>query len=171
MDVTINKTDDISFYYTEANYILPVSNFKLNFDANYRGSRAGDNLDTAHIDGNMIGLRAGFSELYGFGASVAYTTVNDDDDALLGLGNGPLCYTMLSIRGPLVFNGYSGMDSYKIATTYDFSKVGIMGLTSELAYVNASQDASNASTITTAAHTHADIDGYSSKSHVCRSRT
>jgi len=161
--LTIDKTDNIAFFYTEANYVLPVSNFKLNFDINYRGSRAGSELDAAHIDGNMLGLRAGFSELYGFGATIAYTTVSDDDDALLGLGNGPFCYTMLSIRGPLVFNSFAGMDTYRFGATYDFSKVGITGLTSELAYVTASQDAPSAATITTRAGYKADIEGYSAK--------
>lgn len=159
--LTASGKDDISFYYAEANYVLPVSNFKLNFDANFRGSSAGSNLDAFNIDGHMIGLRAGFSELYGFGASLAYTTVSDNDDALLGLGNGPSSYTILAIRGPLVFTSFAGMDCYKIATTYDFSKIGITGLTSELAYVNGSQDTPSAATISTMANTHADIDGYS----------
>jgi len=158
-----DKTDDVSFYYTEANYVLPVSNFKLNFDANYRGSRAGNELDIIHVDGNMLGLRVGFAELYGFGAALAYTTVDNGDDVLLGLGNGPSCYTMLAIRGPLVFNGYSGMDTYKLSTTYDFSKVGVNGLTTELAYVTAKQDAPSASTISTVANRKAEIDGYSVK--------
>lgn len=159
----VNGTDDVSFFYTEANYVLPMSNFKLNFDANYRGSRAGSNLDAAHIDGDMLGLRIGFSELYGFGAAVAYTTVSNDDDALLGLGNGPSCYTILPIRGPLVFNGFAGMDTFKFSTTYDFSKIGIAGLSTELSYVTAEQDKPNTATISTPVNTHADITGYAAK--------
>ena len=140
--VGMNKTDDVSFYYAEANYVLPMSNFKVNFDANYRGSRGGSEFDIAHIDGNMLGLRVGFTELYGFGAALAYTTVSGDDDALLGLGNGPSCYTILPIRGPLVFNGFAGMETYKLSATYDFSKIGISGLATELSYVTAKQDRS-----------------------------
>lgn len=154
-------TDDISFYYTEANYVLPINGFKLGFDVNYRGSSAGSNLDIYHIDGNVLGLRAGFSELYGFGASFAYTTVSNNDDALLGLGNGPSSYTILAIRGPLVFTSFAGMDSYKLNTTYDFSKVGITGLTSELAYVIGKQDAPSAATISSPANQFAEITGYS----------
>ncbi|WP_041959906.1 OprD family outer membrane porin [Sulfurospirillum arsenophilum] len=163
--VVINsgQTDDISFFYTEANYVLPMSNYKLLFDANYRGSRAGNALDIANVDGNMIGLRAGFSELYGFGGTIAYTTVSNNDDALLGLGNGPSCYTMLSIRGPLVFNGFAGMDTYRFGATYNFAQVGITGLTSELAYVTAKQDAPSAATISTKANNKAEIEGYSAR--------
>ena len=159
--VKMDGTDDISFFYTEANYMLPMSNFKLNFDINYRGSRAGEGLDTAHIDGSMLGLRVGFSELYGFGGAIAYTTVSNDDDALLGLGNGPSCYTILPIRGPLVFNGFAGMDTYKINTTYDFSKAGILGLLGELTYVTAKQDTPSLTTISTKANQFAEITGYS----------
>lgn len=155
-------TDKISLYYTEANYLLPMNGYKLAFDANFRGSKTDSDLDSRNIEGNMLGLRAGFSELNGFGASIAYTTVSDDDDALLGLGNGPSTYTILAIRGPLVFTSFAGMDSYKLATTYDFSKVGITGLTSELAYVTAKQSAPKAATASTAvANTYAEIDGYS----------
>ncbi|ATB69351.1 outer membrane porin [Sulfurospirillum diekertiae] len=158
-----SATDDISFYYSEANYVLPMSNYKLLFDANYRGSRAGSGLDVAHIDGNMLGLRAGFSELYGFGGTIAYTTVSNGDDALLGLGNGPSCYTMLSIRGPLVFNSFAGMDTYRFGATYNFSQVGITGLTSELAYVTAKQDTQSTATISTATNAKAEIEGYSAR--------
>ncbi|WNY98483.1 OprD family outer membrane porin [Sulfurospirillum sp. 'SP'] len=161
--VQMDGIDDISFFYTEANYVLPMSNYKLFFDANYRGSRAGSALDIAHIDGNMLGLRAGFSELYGFGGTIAYTTVSNNDDALLGLGNGPSCYTMLSIRGPLVFNGFAGMDTYRFGATYNFAQVGITGLTSELAYVTAKQDAPSAATISTKANNKAEIEGYSAR--------
>lgn len=154
-------TDDISFYYAEANYVVPMNNYKLNFDANFRGSRAGSGLDIYHIDGDMLGLRAGFSEFNGFGASLAYTTVSNDDDALLGLGNGPSSYSILAIRGPLVFTSFAGMDSYKLSTTYDFSKLGVTGLTSELAYVTAKQSAPNASTISSKLNEFAEITGYS----------
>ena len=161
--VGMNKTDDVSFYYAEANYVLPMSNFKVNFDANYRGSRGGSEFDIAHIDGNMLGLRVGFTELYGFGAALAYTTVSGDDDALLGLGNGPSCYTILPIRGPLVFNGFAGMETYKLSATYDFSKIGISGLATELSYVTAKQDTPSAATISTPVGTKAEIDGYAVK--------
>ncbi|WP_333803701.1 OprD family outer membrane porin, partial [Sulfurospirillum sp.] len=161
--VGINKTDDISFFYTEANYVLPMSNYKLLFDANYRGSRAGSELDAAHIDGSMLALRVGFAELYGFGGALAYSTVSNGDDMMLGLGNGPLCYTILPIRGPLVFNGYAGTDTYKLSTTYDFSKIGVNGLTTELAYVTAKQDAPSAATISTKASNKLEVDGYSVK--------
>lgn len=154
--------DSLTMYYTEANYVLPMSGYKLLFDANFRGSKTGSDLDSRNIEGNMLGLRVGFSELNGFGASVAYTTVSDNDDALLGLGNGPSSYTILAIRGPLVYTSFAGMESYKLATTYDFSKIGIAGLSSELAYVTAKQDsAPSAATASTATNMRAQIDGYS----------
>lgn len=154
--------DSIDLYYTEANYVLPMNNYKLLFDANFRGSKTGSDLDARNMEGHLIGLRAGFSELYGFGASFAYTTVSDKDDALLGLGNGPMSYTILAIRGPLVYTSFAGMDSYKLAATYDFSKLGITGLTTEVAYVTAEQDKTHTFlTASTAANTRAEIEGYS----------
>lgn len=98
-DVTMGTSkDDITFYYTEANYVLPMNGFKLGFDANYRGSKTGNNLDSKNYEGDMIGTKISISELAGFGASLAYTTVSDDDAVLLGLGNGVSSYTAMSMR-------------------------------------------------------------------------
>lgn len=49
---------------------------KLLFDATYRGSRTGNALDDLFLEGNMYQGRVGFSELAGFNASFAYSTVS-----------------------------------------------------------------------------------------------
>lgn len=162
--MSATKKDDISFYYTEANYLLPMSSFKLGFDVNYRGSKTGSNLDSYNYEGTMLGLKASLSELSGFGASVAYTTVSDKDAVLLGLGNGPVSYTTPPIRGPFLYTCLSGMDSYNFELSYDFSKVGVSGLKGAVQYLTAEQDAPSVATgiggSSTANGAHADYEGY-----------
>lgn len=158
------KKDDISFYYTEANYLLPMNGFKLGLDANYRGSRTGSNLDSYHYDGNMLGLRLSLLDFYGFGASVAYSTVSDNDSVITGLGNGTTTYTALLIRGPYAYSSSSGRDSYKFTINYDFEKVGVRGFKGEMQYITASQDKPSVDTgiggLQTKANAHADFTGY-----------
>lgn len=164
VEMSATNKDDISFYYTEANYLLPVNNFKLGLDVNYRGSKTGSNLDTYNYEGTMLGLRVSLAELFGFGASVAYTTVSDKDSVLLGLGNGPSSYTALPIRGPFAYSCLSGMDSYKFELSYDFNKVDVSGLKGSVQYLVAEQDAPSVKTgigaSSTAAGAHSDYEGY-----------
>lgn len=162
--LSATKKDDISLYYTEANYLLPMNSFKLGFDVNYRGSKTGTNLDSYNYEGTMLGLRASLAELSGFGAAIAYTTVSDKDAVLLGLGNGPVSYTMLPIRGPFLYTCLSGMDSYLFELSYDFSQMGVSGLKGTAQYVTTKQDAPSVATgispSNTAAGAHADYEGY-----------
>ncbi|WP_277641851.1 OprD family outer membrane porin [Wolinella succinogenes] len=153
--------DDISLYYAEANYLLPMEGFKLGFDVNYKGSRTGKDLDFKNLEGDMWGLRFSVLDFYGFGASLAYTTVSSDDDVILGLGNGAGSYTVLPIRGPLVYSGYAGMDSYSLKLFYDFAQLRIKGLRVEAQYLEASQDAPSVTTRSTTAGTRSDYKGYS----------
>lgn len=164
VEMSATKKDDISLYYTEANYLLPINSFKLGFDVNYRGSKTGANLDSYNYEGTMLGLKASLAELSGFGASVSYTTVSDKDSIILGLGNGPTSYTALPIRGPFAYSSLSGMDSYLFELSYDFSKMGVSGLKGAVQYLTAEQDAPSVATgigsLSTAAGAHADYEGY-----------
>ncbi len=144
------KKGEISLYYAEANYVLPFEALKLKFDAQYRGSRtdlngadetkSGAGGAKRGYDGDMIGLRVGFSDLFGVSASIAYTSVTDKDALIVGVGNGPTTYTMLPIRGPYVFTSHAGMDMYKLDFGYDFKTVGVNGLKASAAYVWGEQD-------------------------------
>jgi len=152
--------DDIDMYYTEAKYVVPMNGFKLGFDASYRGSKTGSDLDSLNYEGDMLGGRISISELAGFGASIAYTTVSDDDALIVGMGNGGETYTGMLIRGPFYYSCLAGMDAYKFEVTYDFSKIGVAGLKGVLQYVDANQDAPSIKAGSTAAKTHADYTGY-----------
>jgi len=128
--------DDVDVYYTEANYVLPVSGFKLGLDANFRGSKAGsaiDNLANVNLDGKYTAARISISELAGFGASFAYGTVSKGDSVVAGMGNGPTSYTSTMIRGTST-RMMADTDSYLFAATYDFSKLGVAGLTALAQY-------------------------------------
>ncbi|WP_170000312.1 OprD family outer membrane porin [Campylobacter sp. RM9328] len=140
---TVAKNGDIDLYLAEANYVLPVADLlKLKFDLQWKGSRADGSLDAANVnlDGDMLGVRVGVSDFYGFGASYAYTTVSDDDAVILGVGNGPGSYTAMPIRGPFVYTGFAGMDTHKFILNYDFSTIGVKGLKTALHYVTGEQD-------------------------------
>ena len=152
--------DDIDLYYTEANYVMPMDGFKLGFDANYRGSKTGSKLDSLNNEGTMFGGRISISELAGFGASVSYSTVSDNDAVIVGLGNGVDTYTGIMIHGPFYYSSLAGMDSYKFELTYDFSKIGIAGLRGIVQYIDASQDTPSVNAGSTLANTHADFSGY-----------
>ena len=151
---------DINFYLAEANYKVPVGDFKLGFDAMYKGSRTTRGLEDLNYDGNMIGLRAGIYDFVGFSASYAYTTVSDNDALAFGLGNGPGSYTLLPIRGPFVFTGYAGMDVHKFLFSYDFKEVGADGLKAALHLVKGKQDAPHRNAGPTAAKTRMNVQGW-----------
>jgi len=125
--------DDIDVYYTEVNYVLPLSGFKLGFDANFRGSKAGSQLDVANLDGTYTAGRLSISELAGFGASFAYGKTSKDDAVIAGMGNGPTSYTSTMIRGTST-RMLSDTDSYLFQATYDFGKLGVTGLTAVAQY-------------------------------------
>ncbi|QIR76526.1 outer membrane porin, OprD family [Sulfurospirillum diekertiae] len=131
---------DANGFYGEGNYVLPLSNMKVILDAGYRGSRTTSVLDTAHLEGDMFQARVGFKELAGFGASFAYSTVSSDQSVLLGAGNGPTTYTAPLIKAAEVTSG-ANTDAYKVEATYDFSKVGVVGLKVLGQYVYVDQDA------------------------------
>ena len=157
--------DDVNLYNLEANYKLPFDAFKLGFDVMYKGSRVNGAMDNAHLDGNMWNFRVGISELFGFSASYAYSTVSDDDAMILGIGNGPGSYTALPIRGPFVFTNYAGMDIHKITLGYDFGAIGVKGLKTSLQWLKGEQDTLSHNThkggsIGQQKGTHMDVEGW-----------
>jgi hypothetical protein len=131
---------DANVFYAEGNYVVPLSNMKLLIDATYRGSRTSNaTFDSFHVEGDMYQGRVGFSELAGFNASFAYSTVSSDQSVLLGAGNGPTTYTAPLIKGAEVTSG-AGTDAYKVEVGYDFTKVGVPGLKVLGQYVKIDQD-------------------------------
>nr|AAN31662.1 metalloid reductase RarA [Sulfurospirillum barnesii SES-3] len=128
-----HDTDGVDVYYTEANYVLPMSGFKLGFDATFRGSHTRDDLDALNASGHMFSGRVSLSGLAGFGASFAAATTSSDH-VLLGAGNGPTTYTATMIAGAATPTAAANTDSYLFQVTYDFSKVGVAGLTAVAQY-------------------------------------
>lgn len=131
---------DIGMYYTEANYVLPLSGFKLGFDALFRGSQVNGTqaFEAYNLDGSYTGVRVSISELAGFGFSVAAGTTSSDS-VVIGIGNGTTTYTTSMLAGstPRIT---ANTDSYLFQATYDFSKRGVAGLTSIVQYGLISQD-------------------------------
>ncbi|NCC11516.1 MAG: outer membrane porin, OprD family, partial [Bacteroidia bacterium] len=124
---TVNRATqagDVDVYYAEAGYVLPMSNFKLGFDANYRASRTDKDVD---MDGYYTAARISLKDLAGFGASFAYGTTSNKDLVILGAGNGPSTYTGSLIRASTE-TARANTDSYLFTATYDLSKVGVTGL-------------------------------------------
>jgi len=126
---------DLGLYYTEANYLIPMSGFKLGFDAVFRGSKvsnATQAFENLNIEGTYTGVRASISELAGFGFSAAAGTTSSET-AVISIGNGGTTYTTIIMAGstPLIVGN---TDSYLFAATYDFSKIGLTGLTSLFQY-------------------------------------
>ncbi|WP_041956634.1 OprD family outer membrane porin [Sulfurospirillum arsenophilum] len=124
---------NVSVYYAEANYVLPVAGFKLGFDVNARGSRTGAQLDVAQLEGDYYAGRISISELAGFGASFAAGITSDDQGVIAGMGNGPTSYTSTMIRGTSKVMT-ADTDSYLFAATYDFGKIGVTGLSAIAQY-------------------------------------
>ncbi|MFB1008128.1 MAG: OprD family outer membrane porin [Sulfurospirillum sp.] len=131
MDAAFTATaiDDVDLYYTEMNYTYPMNGFKLGFDANFRGSKTGSNLDALNAEGHMLGGRIRVSELNGFGASFAATTNSKNDAVIESIGLGGDAYTSVMIRGPFNTTPLANSDAYKLEVSYDFSKMNIPGLT------------------------------------------
>ncbi len=126
---------DVDVYYTEANYVLPVAGFKLGFDVNYRGSTTDGTLsDTTFLEGQMVAGRVAIKDLAGFGASFAAATTSNNDHVVLGMGNGPSTYTGTLIAGSSTATSAANTDSYKFQVDYDFSKIGVAGLSALAQY-------------------------------------
>jgi len=140
---------DADIYNVEANYLLPMSSFKLGFDAVYRASKTGTALDSLNLEGNYMGGRLSVKELAGFGASFAYGQSDSSDGLIAGMGGGAdNLYTGTVIRGGT--NTYKAdTDSYLFAATYDFSKVGVAGLTALAQYAVSEQSRVGAATTST----------------------
>lgn len=161
----VAKWDDVDVYYTEANYVLPVAGFKLGFDANVRGSHTGDGKNTAgtsmkalQLDGTYTAGRISLSDLAGFGFSFAGATVSESDAVVAGMGNGPTSYTSTMIRGTST-RMMADTDSYLFAASYDFSKIGVAGLTA-LAQYGWTSEGKNAKVSTGGAPTTAEAADY-----------
>ncbi|AOO64727.1 OprD family outer membrane porin [Sulfurospirillum halorespirans] len=139
-DVEFTEGGDANVFYAEGNYVVPLSTMKLLFDVTYRGSRtSNETFDGFHVEGDMYQGRIGFSELAGFKASFAYSTVSDDQSVLLGAGNGPSTYTAPLVKGAEVTSG-ANTDAYKIEVGYDFTTVGVTGLKVLGQYAKINQD-------------------------------
>lgn len=126
---------DLGMYYTEANYLIPMSGFKLGFDAVFRGSQVSSATQAykdLNIEGTYTGARASISELAGFGFSAAAGTTSSET-VVISMGNGGTTYTTIIMAGstPLILGN---TDSYLFSATYDFAKVGLTGLTSLVQY-------------------------------------
>ena len=154
------NADDINIYFLETSYLVPMNDFKLKFDASYIGSRAGNSLDRYHMNGDMFQFRASLLELYGIGASIAYSTTSKNDDVIYGVGKAPTgTYTDFFMRGPThVFE--PGTDTYLAKAKYDLSRVGIKGLNAEIQYLNSKEDAPTVNTVSTNKGVSIDYEGF-----------
>lgn len=147
--VELTNGGDANVFYAEGNYVVPLSNMKLLIDATYRGSRTSNaTFDSFHVEGDMYQGRIGISELAGFNASFAYSTVSSDQSVLLGAGNGPTTYTAPLIKGAEVTSG-ANTDAYKVEVGYDFTKVGVTGLKVLGQYTKINQDKQTAGALAT----------------------
>ena len=134
----VTDAEDVSVYHLEANYVIPVSSFKLGLDVVYRAS----DTDFNGLSGNYFGGRISVKELGGFGASFAMAKTDKNDDLIAGMGNGAdNLYTGTVIRsGGLTY--VHDTTSYLFEASYDFSKVGVPGLKLLGQYAYAEQDRS-----------------------------
>ncbi len=134
----VADVDDVNVYHIEANYVIPVSSFKLGLDAVYRAS----DTDINGLEGNYFGGRISVKELGGFGASFAMAKTDKHDNLVAGMGNGAdNLYTGTIIRGGTMTYAYD-TESYLFEASYDFSKVGVQGLKLLGQYAYAEQDRS-----------------------------
>lgn len=136
--ISNDPISDVNIYHLEANYVIPMNGFKLGFDALYKASRIGTIETPAdapdyRFNGHYLGGRVGIYELAGFGASFAMGQSAKKDHLLSGVGLG----TDYSYTG----NAFTAYESYQANTksyegkvSYDFSKVGVNGLTSYVQY-------------------------------------
>lgn len=119
---------DLSIYHAEANYKIPVNNFKLGFDAMYRASSADAVFDASKLNGNFMAARASIKELSGFNLSVAMGKSDSTDDLVGGLGNGSdIGYTGTIIAGAKP-TYQANTTSYQAEAIYDFATLGVSGL-------------------------------------------
>jgi hypothetical protein len=146
MDVAGAVVGDVDVYHLEAGYVLPMSSFELGFGLAYRASSTDKE---ANLDGNYMGAKVSISKLAGFGASFAYGTSDNTDGLIAGMGNGAdSLYTGTVMRGG--GNTYKkDTDSYLFAATYDFSKVGVAGLTALAQYAVSDQGGTTGADYTT----------------------
>ena len=135
---------DASIYHLEANYVIPMNGFKLGFDAMYRASSTDSALDSYLLQGSYLGGRISINELAGFGISFAMATSDKSDDLIAGLGNGPdSTYT-----GSILTSSHSyarDTNSYQGKISYDFTNVGISGLSTYVIYAVADQGSAQTS--------------------------
>lgn len=162
MDAAFSTTaiDNVDLYYTEMNYIYPMDGFKLGFDANFRGSKTGSNLDASNAEGHMLGGRIRVSELNGFGLSFAATTTSKKDAVIESIGLGGDAYTSVMIRGPFNTTPLANNDAYKVEVSYDFTKVNVPGLTFVGQYQWTDQGKMAVNTGTSVAGTSTDFTTY-----------
>ncbi len=134
-NVAGSAVGDVDVYVGALGYVVPMSNFKIGLDGAYQAS----NTDVdVNLDGDMVGLQASLINLAGFGAKLAYTTTSKDDGVILGMGNGAgnaVAFTAPLIAGASQVAGRD-TDAYKVELTYDFSKVGVAGLTVMANYID-----------------------------------
>ena len=130
---------DASVYHLEANYVLPMNGFKLGFDTMYRASSTDSALDSYKLQGSYLGGRVSISELAGFGISFAASTTDKSDDLLAGLGNGAdSTYTGSILTAAHTYA--RNTDSYLGKISYDFSTIGVTGLSAYILYADNQQD-------------------------------
>lgn len=129
---------NVNLYHAEANYILPMNGFKLGFDAMYRASTTDSALDDKLLEGSYLGGRIGIYELAGFGISFAASKSDKSDDLIAGIGNGPdSTYTGSILTA--VQSYARNTTAYEGKVSYDFTKLGLAGLTSYVLYVHDDQ--------------------------------
>lgn len=129
---------DADIYHLEANYILPMNGFKLGFDGMYRASSTDSALDSYKLQGSYLGGRVSISELAGFGVSFAASTTDKSDDLIAGLGNGPdSTYTGSILTSTHTYS--RNTDSYLGKISYDFSTIGVTGLSAFILYADNKQ--------------------------------
>ena len=118
--------DDRTLVYVDAAYALPTA-FPLTVGAQYIGDYSdvvGE--DDAYIYGFMAG-----TEVAGFGLSAYYNRTSDERDVVYGYGQGT-DWTYNSVQ--YASGVYQDMKSYQGKISYDFSKVGVAGLTAFVRY-------------------------------------
>jgi len=150
-----NDKTDISVYFGEAKYTLPLDGYTLECATSIRASRldtdafnAGGPMGTNNYNGTHYSGRIAVKGLSGFGASFSAATTSDDKNLIAGISNGAGTYTATMIR-----QGEASMrastDSYKLNVSYDFSKIGVKGLHGVVAYGYADQGEVATKTVTT----------------------
>lgn len=138
-DTAASKSDDVHMFHAEANYEIPLENFKLTLDLGLKASRTSKNLDDKNVEGEYYLGRIGFADLAGFTGAFAYSTTSSSDAVAAGVGNGPFTFTATPYFGPLPSLA-KDTDAYSFDLKYDFAKMGIKGLKLWTAYVEHKQN-------------------------------